>query len=163
MKTCNYDWSCVEYTALWVGIFRQISTNWLVMQSLSSLGFIWLLWVCVCNNSLKYHREIIRPRYNDGHYRSTTCITSPWLVSQNGCWGKSKKIKKRDALSTIHVCICVHALLISAYSCSVNPALFAQSFLKLCTRCLQALYVHVEWHFRKMCQPERERKKTSDS
>lgn len=46
------------------------------------------LYECVGNNSLKpYRREIIRPCYSDGHYRSTTCIASSPLIAQNGCWG----------------------------------------------------------------------------
>lgn len=46
------------------------------------------LYECVCNNSLKlYHGEISRLCYIAGHYRTTTCITSSVLISQNGCWG----------------------------------------------------------------------------
>lgn len=61
------------------------------------------LYECVCNNSLKlYHGEISRLCYIAGHYRTTTCITSSVLISQNGCWGAQQESCCINS-ATVHV------------------------------------------------------------
>lgn len=68
--------------------------------------FLFGLYECVCNNSLKpYHGEIIRPCYSDGHYRSTTCMASSLLIGQNGCWGAHQEsCFVNSACALVHVC-----------------------------------------------------------
>ena len=90
MKTCNYNYSCSEYcnSQFMTENLKQLSVNWPIMVWFLSGLSLGLVYTSVCNNSLKlYHGEIIRPCCSDGHYRSTTCISSTLLISQNGCWG----------------------------------------------------------------------------
>lgn len=77
------------------------------------------LYECVCNNSLKlYHGEISRLCYIAGHYRTTTCITSSVLISQNGCWGAQQESRCINSV-TVYVqflggCVCACRLVFFA-------------------------------------------------
>lgn len=80
------------------------------------------LYECVCNNSLKlYHGEISRLCYIAGHYRTTTCITSSVLISQNGCWGAQQESRCINSVTVYMqvlggcVCVCRLAFLHHSY------------------------------------------------
>lgn len=94
-NTCNYDFLRFKRC-------RFTAHKWKLSNSFGFMGpsrsdfslasVLFGLYECVCNNSLKlHHGEISRLCYIAGHYRTTTCITSSVLISQNGCWGAQQE------------------------------------------------------------------------
>lgn len=125
------------------------------------------LYECVCNNSLKlYHGEISRLCYIAGHYRTTTCITSSVLISQNGCWGAQREGRWLPQLCDSgcarlrRLCFSLEAGFLGFFFCTtlcaVAAALLAWAVARVgaCTRaptCAVGGHVcmHVEWHLGK--------------
>lgn len=146
LQSTLYDWKSSDSLVL-------IGPSW---SDFSLALVLFGLYECVCNNSLKpYHGEIIRPCYSDGHYRSTTCITSSLLISQNGYW----RAAPRELLCELHVCMSVHVFK------SVCLCMWGKSHLYMCvwvvfvSRCLVrgvwgCVCMHGEWHLAK-CGSER--------
>ncbi len=127
-----YDWKSSDSLVL-------IGPSW---SDVSLALVLFGLYECVCNNSLKpYHGEIIRPCYSNGHYRSTTCITSSLLISQNGCWGAHQESCFVNcmcvyACACFWVCVCVCLCMLANHISTCVRIVFAWVSLSVLTVCL---------------------------
>lgn len=153
-----YDWKSPDRLVL-IGPSRSYFSLALVLFGLCE---------CVCNNSLKpYHGEIIRPCFSDGHYRSTTCITSSLLISPNGCWGTHQEscfVNCTYVCVSVHVLDCVRVCANPHLNVRVQRLFFAWSYCSMCaiSMCVSmhmlrvpacgvwgCVCMHVEWHLAK--------------
>lgn len=107
MTTCHYYYSYSRVLPFTLYDWKSADSLFLIGPSWSDFSLalvLFGLYECVCNNSLTpFHGEIIKPRYSDGHYRSTTCITSSPLISQNGCRGAHQQC---CFVNSVCVCVC---------------------------------------------------------
>lgn len=149
-----YDWKSSDSLVL-------IGPSW---SDFSLALVLFSLYECVCNNSLKpYHGEIIRPCYSDGHYRSTTCIASSLLISQNGCWGAHQESCFVNCMCVyVCACLCVRrkptSVCVNCFCLCLRLLAWtrvARVWARTCTYVVLAgVCMHVEWHLAK-CGSER--------